>query len=141
MILSLLYILFSISCIWFLHGIGGQNIDYLIRKYIYKWDKILIKDNTNYISTGSMSQANLFNVEYINNLDKFYNDNWLESKSGFDILIHNFSITQKYESYTYFPSLVQHIGRASSSKRKNKGKKCSVEHMKQSLTFIESTFC
>ena len=112
-----------------------------LRKYIYKWDRILIKDESNAISTGSMSQANLYNARYIRDLDRFYHQNWLQSKSGFDILIHNFSMTQKYDSYTYFPSLVQHIGRASTSKKKNRAKKCSIQHMKQSLTFIESTLC
>ena len=47
------------------------------------------------------------------------------------MVIHNF--------YGY--KIAKLRGRASTSKKKNRAKKCSIQHMKQSLTFIESTLC
>jgi len=38
LLLLLLYLIFSSSLLWFIHGIGKQNIDYFIFKYVSKWN-------------------------------------------------------------------------------------------------------
>eukprot|EP00483_Globobulimina_turgida_P006329 UN06339 len=143
LLLFLLYLWFGCSCVWFVFGLGKQNIDYYIRKYVYydQWNNMLIPYET--LHQGAMSQANLYNLKYINDLNRFYGErsDTYKEKTGTDIVIKNFANSKNMETWTYFPSLVQHIGRASTSKLKNQEKRCAIKWLKQSLTFISSKFC
>eukprot|EP01083_Nonionella_stella_P022371 61895_1 len=135
-ILILIYIWFGGSCTSFVHSIGKQNIDYYVHRLLWYQQLIPLKSS----AQTAMAQANIYDLQYLSELNQFYESYVLPKQGGWDVFTGSFSTNHNLEIWTYFPSLVQHIGRASSSKEKRKYK-CKVRGLKQSMTFIGSTFC
>ena len=140
-LVGILYSWIGISCVWFTVGLGKQNIWFYVDHHIFGQQKLLLPIE----DTGAAGAlANLYNLEYALNAEEFYNerinnDRTYTLKTGTDIVVRDFSKKSRLSDWTYFPSLVQHMGRASSSTIKNS--KCELSWMKESMTFRGSTLC
>lgn len=136
----MIYIHFGCSCLWFTVGVGKQNIDYYLIQPLFLGNNDLFHSNQ-----GTMAQASLYDLNHLDSLGLFYEEEMASNPNyhyaAFDVVISDYSEAHNLELWTYNPSLVQHIGRASSSSRKNKGKKCRVQHLLQSRTSIKCSIC
>ena len=131
-ILMFIYLCFGASCTWFVFGVGKQNIVYYYRAM--NWNEQLLTYDQH--RQGVMAQASLYNLKHTDELKEFYKNEG-KKKQGFDILIGDYSEANDLDILMYYPSLVQHLGRCSSS---NKNSKCSFHYLKQSRSFVTSSF-
>ena len=139
-----IYSLCGLSCVWFVIGIGKQNIDFYANRYLWRYDRILLPIDE--MGQRAMAQANLYDLRHVDRIKEYYQRHSEKFKkeyrrTGFDIVIAGYSQENDLSEYEYFPSLVQHIGRASSSPKKTETAKCQIQYLKQAMTFTGSEMC